>query len=789
MIISLAALADENSDKSKSSDWPQWRGTNRDSKSPATGVFKFTDGYGLKLAWKTTIGEGYSSVSIAGNRAVTMFADDKHDYIAAFDADNGSELWRYKTGPLYVGQGGSEDGPSSTPLIDGDVVYALGRKGKLFALDAATGKEIWARELVDKDKAVTPFHGFTTSPLLHNDMLIIETGGEDQNAISAYDKNSGELLWKNGQDQILYHSPCIANINGKDQVLCSGSNFLFGLDPQSGNKLWEYKHDGRGSSGNPVLLEGNKILVPHSFREAALIEVKEAEGAFSVDEVWRSRHIKQSFNVPVYHDGYFYGYSGRFITCVDAKTGETTWKSRPPGDGFLILVDNHLVVLTKKGTLHIAEASPEGYEEKANLPVFERLAWSPPSFANGRIYARSLSEIASVEITQVSQPISIVEAKKPPVAPNSQFAQWVKTVEAAGDKQALIDEFIQSQKEFPVIEGENLVHFVYHGEVKDLVITGDMFDQGVEENMKRIACTNFYYYTFKTEPDAHLGYQLVRNYEDRITDPKNPRTVQNFNGEESEFWMPNWDVPSHLKEPTGARGTLESIEFKSEILQSTRTLQVYLPNGYQSSNEKYPTVFVNYGRMAVDFGKTPTSLDNLITGGAIQPVIAVFIHPTRNRFQEYARNARSQYAQMIAEELVPFIDQKYRTKTTQEQRAIMGGDEGGYSAIYTAFKHPTVFGKVAGQSSHLHSAEGDELRAMVKDSRKIPVQFYLDWGKYDYRSESSDYNWADNNRNFVKILQDKGYTVKAIEVSEGFGWTSWRTRTDKILETFFPASK
>ena len=144
---------------------------------------------------------------------------------------------------------------------------------------------------------------------------------------------------------------------------------------------------------------------------------------------------------------------------------------------------------------------------------------------------------------------------------------------------------------------------------------------------------------------------------------------------------------------------------------------------------------------------------------------------------------------MIAEELVPFIDGRYRTKAEKNARLVMGGDEGGYSALYTVFKNPGVFGNVAGQSSHLMSAEGDELRSLIEGSPFQEVNIYLDWGKYDYRSASADYNWADNNRAFVELFRKKGYTVTAVEVNEGMGWTSWRTRTDKVLETFFPAEK
>jgi enterochelin esterase-like enzyme len=217
-------------------------------------------------------------------------------------------------------------------------------------------------------------------------------------------------------------------------------------------------------------------------------------------------------------------------------------------------------------------------------------------------------------------------------------------------------------------------------------------------------------------------------------------------------------------------------------------LKVYLPVGYDASDQRYPTLYVNYGRLSIDAARIPNTLDNLI-GKTVRPVIAVFIY-TPNGFAEYARAQRDQYAEMVAKELVPFIDKTYRTIAKAEARAFMGGDEGGYAAINTAFQHPGVIGMLAGQSTHLLTgAGGDELRDLIRNSEKIPVRFYLDWGAYDYRNTQGGYSWITDNKNLVTMLEEKGYSWTGGEVSEGWGFASWRNRTDKILEEFFPLQK
>jgi enterochelin esterase-like enzyme/outer membrane protein assembly factor BamB len=768
----------------KKTDWPNWRGVNHDGKSLATGVFKFEEGYGLKIAWKKPLGPGYSGVSVANGHAITMFSDNIFDFMIAFDAKNGDERWRFKIDSTFVGRDGAYNGPRSTPVINGDKVFGLGAKGQLFALEVRSGKKLWSTNIAKEHDGIAPYHGFTTSPLVYEDILVIETGGSRKNSISGFDKNSGKLLWATGTDTVHYQSPISMLIAGESQLLCAGDKYLYGLNHTTGNVLWEFNHNGGNPGLNPVKVANNRLML-NSGRESILIQVNKENERYDIEEVWKSRAIKNTFDPSVYHEGYLYGYSRNFLTCADAATGEKIWRSRPPGHGFVILGDGHLVILTTGGTLHIAEASPAGYREKVSVQVFDAQNWTPPSFAGGRIYVRDISEIAGIELAPVSKLVEITPAEPGIIAPESEFAAFVRRVEAANNKKELIDEFMDTQKQFPIIEKDNIAHFVYRGEVEEIAMLGDMFDLNEQVVMNRIAGTDFYYQTVELEPDAHLSYWFLKDFEEQITDPLNSAKATNFVfNEVSEITMPKYAHPTHLNEPTGARGKLDSLQFESKILGNTRKVEVYLPHGYEQGNHRYPVIYVNYGREAVQIGNMPNTLDNLI-GKSVSPVIAVFIHAP-NSFQEYARDQRKEYAQMVVEELVPYIDKNFRTEAKPESRALMGADEGGFSAFFTAFRHPGVFGMVASQSAHLHPPEGDELINMVVSSEKLPLNIYLDWGKYDYRNPAAGFNWVENNQKFAALLKEKGYRISGGQVNDGFDWPSWRARTDRILEAFFP---
>lgn len=784
------------SSNSATNDWPRWRGANFDGVAMQNGIF--AENSALEIVWKKKLGSGYSAISIANGHAITMFSDGEDDYVISLDANSGDEQWRYRIDTTYPGRDGANPGPVSTPTIDEDRVFAIGPKGQLVALNLKTGKPLWSTHLIDEHHSVRPHWGFTTSPLVFGDLLIVETGGTQNNAITAFNKKTGKVVWSAGEDNIEYQSPLIANIAGRTQLLWAGEKSLYGFEPNTGKELWRYAHGGDGFYQrivNPVLAGENKMLLTNGGAQAKMIRVASSDTGFAVTEIWKSVVLKRNYNIPVYHEGYIYGFSGDFLTCVNARSGELAWKSRPPGNGFTILVDGHLVIMAKRGSLHVAKASPEGYVEIASQNLFDKLVWSPPSFANGKFYVRdSFDEIACVGV--VNRSIAAAEKSPAPPSmffPNSEFGKFVKQVESTSDKRALIDKFIDSQKQFPVIEGDSLAHIIFRGEARDVALRGDMFDAGDEVTMYHLDGTDFFYASFKFAPDAFLSYQFVKNLEERIADPRNPHKIvaSMYVGEISEIYMPRCARPKHFFEPTTAtRGRLDTLTFTSEKIPvgrrtwgGERQIQVYLPPDYDATAKRYPVIYVNDGENAVEIGKMKNTLDNLI-GKTVQPVIAVFIQSISA--YEFARLERELYAKMIAEKLAPFIDEKYRTIATPEARAILGGDEGGYSALYTGFRHPNVFGKIAGQSVCPIAEGGPELVELAQKSPVLPLRLYLDWGTYDYRYASYEYDARRFSQSFVKMLRGKNYQVAGGEVNEGSDYASWRRRTDRILEAFFP---
>ncbi|MGH9867449.1 MAG: PQQ-binding-like beta-propeller repeat protein [Candidatus Polarisedimenticolia bacterium] len=758
---------------------PSWDGSVRDAKllDPGTQA-------ALAVTWKQPLGSGYSGVVAADGRVATMFATADADVAAAFDAASGKELWRYRIADAYKGHDGSHDGPISTPLIDKGRLYGLGPRGQLFALDMATGKQVWARNVVDEHGAKAPFYGFTSSPILVDGVLVVEIGGGAGKAVGGFSPDDGRLLWSVGDDEINYHSPIAATIGGRLQVVAVGGATLLGIDAASGKVLWSHAHQGDksamgGESEVPVPAGEGRFLLLNKGDSSVMVRV-EPDGAsgYKVSEAWTSNAMRGSYVIPVYHDGYLYGMTGRIFTCLDAATGEAKWKSREPGDGFPTLVGRHLVIITKPGTLHVAEASPEGYKELARLDLFKDHSWAAVAWADGHMYARSMGHIARIDLAA---------APAAPSATNwvasTEFGRFLEDTVKAADRKAAVDAFLAKQKSFPIVEESGAVHFIYRGEAKDVGIVGDIIGSRREDPMKKLEGTDLFYYSTRLEPDAAVTYGFIVDYGKAAADPLNARAGKGLFGDVSFLSMPAWrDADFAAEAPAERQGRVEDLEWESAAMEKKkRTAKVYLPAGYdREAARRYPVLYVPEGKDALEQGLMKNALDHL-TGQRVAPMIAVFIMPD-------AENPRSdqgeKYQDMIVKELVPAIDGKYRTQPQASSRAIAGAGGAGTTALFLAFSHPDVFSRIGSLSAMVMDLK--ELDPLIAAGGTPPLVIYMDWGTYHLRSPHEAWDMGRGNRALWALLRERGQRPTGGEAAYGFGWSCWRPKVPDMLAALFP---
>jgi enterochelin esterase-like enzyme/outer membrane protein assembly factor BamB len=769
-------------------EWPHLRGPGFDGEVAGTELFARGE-TGLSLAWRVPLGSGYSGISIAGGRAVTFYSDGETDWVVAMDARSGSELWRHRIDATNQGRDGSDDGPLSTPIIQDDVVYGLGPNGQLFALRLADGGQVWARALPEDFGSRIPHFGFGTTPLVSGNVLVVQTGGAGGRSVSGIDRRNGKTLWTVGDAEVEYQSPAILRLAGRDQVVAVGGHQVSGIDPATGKLLWEQAlgEEDRVGGASPTTAGESRFLIITG-PAAAVYQVDRNGDEYAVSEVYRTQAFGNTYALPVLHEGHLYGFKRQFLTCADAGTGEIVWKSRPPGGRGLILIDGHLVIFAAKGAIVLAKATPEGYAEEARLQAMEGSGYTWPSFAGDKIFVRNLTEMAAINLT-AGPAVSLGKAEpEPAAAPGSgtAFARFVDRVEAAPDKQALVETFLKENERFPLVEGE-YVHFVYSGDAEDVALAGNMLETGSADPLERIPGTDLYHRTYRFDPGTRWEYRFVVNYDDRVLDPRNPSSVPARWDDIgwSELVLPGREVPTHMEEPSGGkRGTIETATFASEILGNEREVSIYLPPGYGDSEAAYPLLVVQ----ELDYlekGLMANTLDNLI-GTRVAPVVVAFVAPQSQWWLEAGGTGTQDYTRMLATEFVPYLARKYRLIDSPEARALMGKEGFGLSAAYAALKYPDVFGNVAIQSVSLQLGAEDDLMGLIAGGTRKSVRVYMDWNRYESHSTDSAYDLRQDSERLAGALKAKGYSYTGGEVIDAYGWGSWRARSDRILVALFP---
>lgn len=783
-------------------DWPGWGGPSRDFIVADGGVFP-SSSYRLQVAWKRPLGTGYSAVSVVGDTAVTLFADGDFEYAGAFDVATGEERWRARLAERFPGRYGSIDGPISTPLIADGRVFALDPAGRFFALDLASGEQLWMHDLEEGFGAARPFYGFATAPIAWRGSVIVQTGAEGSSAVTAFEAATGRTLWRTENEPTGYQSPTLARLGGAATLMVPGNRRLLGIEPDSGRLLWALDHEGDGSywgskSGLLVPVDAGRFFLKTGGAKGLLIEAA-GEAGTSPATGWTTDQLRYHYGPPVFHGGYLFGYNRSILTCVDAATGKRVWRSRPPGDGFPIVVDGRLVIATKDGSLRVARASAEGYEEEARLDLFEDLTWAPPSFAGGSLFARSHGELARIDVVADSPGALVAEDEVPGVLPETEFGRFVASLAEAEDPAREMDAYLSAQTRIPIVEGDRIVHFVYRGPGREVEIEGDLFGYDNDQPMNHVPGTDVFYFSMRLEPGTRVTYSFVRDFEEPIPlDPLNPSTIVVEGNpyvttprEASVLELPGWVAPRHLDAPADRpRGRLEELTVESAAVERALVLKVYLPAGYDDSEERLPVVYVLDGEPALELGRMLATLDNVI-GESVEPVVAVFVpffagSLRQSTFEGYVGTRRESYARALVEEVVPAVDARYRTRASEQSRAILGRALSAFGAVYAATRHPGTFGKLGLQSIWWEPGSEEENRAMIPPAAERALTVYLDWGRYDLRAPFEGWDFVSGNRRFAEALREKGHTSAGGEAPAGYGWGSWRTRTDRMLQALFP---
>lgn len=374
-------------------DWPQFRGPHRDGVADETGLARKWPAEGPKELWRKPIGAGFSSVLVRGDRVWTGFGDEEQEWIGSFEAATGKELWRTRIGEVWKDDVGTW-GPRSTPSLAGDVLYAVSSRATVFAIDAGSGAVKWSVDLLERFGAQVPRFGYSPSPLVHGDLVLVDGGGGDGKAYAALDVSTGATRWTVGDGRIGYASPIVVELGGREYFVFGSRKLLgVGLD---GKVAWQ-ADSLPGLIASPVFLPPGRIFLSASENVGGVVLEVQPDGS-AVTEVWRNTLMKNHFTTSVLYQGKLYGFDNGTLKCLDAETGALAWARRGYGKGTLAIADGLLYVLSESGKLVVGEATPDGFTETGAIQVLEGAkAWTPPTVAGGRIFVRHQKELVALD--------------------------------------------------------------------------------------------------------------------------------------------------------------------------------------------------------------------------------------------------------------------------------------------------------------------------------------------------------------------------------------------------------
>jgi hypothetical protein len=421
-------------------DWPDFLGPHRDGKSDERGLPQQWSKQHPPILWQQPIGTGYAGPTIAAGRLFHFSRVGDSARLICRDAETGEELWKCDYPTDYEDLLGYNNGPRATPVVDGPNVFTFGAEGILQCVRAADGEKLWRIDTANQFNVVKDFFGVGSTPLVLGELLLVNVGGSppggpanvyeangrvktDDCAVVAFEKATGKVRWKTGQDLASYASPVVAKFKDRDVVFVFARAGLLAIDPAQGKTLarfpWRAQKLESVNASSPVFVD-NEIFISETYELGSAL-LRFTGNAF--EEIWtdrkrrRDRAMALHWNTPIVEGGYIYGSSGYHapdaeLRCVEWRSGKVLWSEPNMGRASLLLVDGVLICLTEDGVLRIVRATPEKYDElakweltaKDGAPLLKYPAWTAPALAHGLLYVQGADRLVCLELVKRAAP-------------------------------------------------------------------------------------------------------------------------------------------------------------------------------------------------------------------------------------------------------------------------------------------------------------------------------------------------------------------------------------------------
>lgn len=379
--------------------WPGFRGPQRDGVIRGISIETDWSQRPPVLLWRQPIGPGWSSFAVRGEVIYTQEQRGDDEIVAAYSLTTGEPVWRHRDATRFWESNGGA-GPRGTPTLSSDGrVYAFGGTGLLTALDADSGQVIWSRNAGADTKKSIPEWGFSSSPIVVDDLVVLGVDGQ----LVAYERATGAPRWLGPVHGWSYSSPHLVTIDGLPQILLASNGGLSSVAPD-GTVLWEHQWPG-GAIVQPARLSDGDLLLSvvggaTGGAGTRRLGVHRSSGTWSVEERWTSSGLKPFFNDFVVHKGYAFGFDGSILAAIDLKDGTRAWKGGRYGGGQMVLLadQNLLLVTSEEGELALVRATSDRFTEVARFKALDGKTWNHPAVVGDVLLVRNGEEMAAFRL-------------------------------------------------------------------------------------------------------------------------------------------------------------------------------------------------------------------------------------------------------------------------------------------------------------------------------------------------------------------------------------------------------
>lgn len=386
-------------------DWPMYLGPETNSISRETGLVDSWPAEGPPEVWRVNLGDSFSPPAVKGTDLIVPHRQGSEEIVDCLDAQTGKSRWTFKYPTRYRDMYGYNSGPRCSPIITEKEVYTLGAEGELYCLERQTGKQRWLRSINTDYKVKQNFFGVGASPVLEGNLLLVNVGGPEGAGVAAFDRGTGKTVWAATNDGASYCTPAVATVSGKRYGFFLTRAGLVITEATTGKVHSTYPFRSRKfesvNGATPIVVDDMVFLSAAYQTGSALLRMKDD----GVEEVYRGFEMSNHWGTSVYMDGHLYGVDGRHeseanFRCIEFRTGKLKWQvDGELGRATMIVADGKFFILTERGKLVLAQASPEGYKEISRSPTFLSYpCYTPPILANGFLYARDERKLICFDV-------------------------------------------------------------------------------------------------------------------------------------------------------------------------------------------------------------------------------------------------------------------------------------------------------------------------------------------------------------------------------------------------------